>query len=203
MMDREITRHQRSSDHPSQVASSVPTIVSYGLWVSSHSIRSLHHSYPNFSLSLSRLKVSLPESQRYTTSTTHAHHAERPDIYALPANAGQGESFPRRPGPVSFLIMVCLLLSDSSSPVMRIIGECDGRAEYELGGVGRRLILVARVGWVHRCMAIIDFQKEAKQIGYRIEDAVEKDLFKEILKLVLDDSNTEVKNMAAQWQVTE
>lgn len=50
-------------------------------------------------------------------------------------------------------------------------------------------------------MAIIDFQKEAKQIGYRIEDAVEKDLFKEILKLVLDDSNTEVKNMAAQWRV--
>ena len=99
--------------------------------------------------------------------------------------------------------MVSHLLSDSSSPVMRTIGECDGRAEYELGVVGRRLILVASVGWVHRCMAIIDFQKEAKQIGYRIEDAVEKDLFKEILKLVLDDSNTEVKNMAAQWQVTE
>jgi hypothetical protein len=48
-------------------------------------------------------------------------------------------------------------------------------------------------------MAIIDFQKEAKQIGYRIEDSVEKDLFKEILKLVLEDGNTEVKNMAAQW----
>ena len=167
-----------------------------------HSVIASFISEP-LSLCLSRLKVSLPESQRYTTSTTHAHHAERPDIYALPANAGQGESFPRRPGPVSFLIMVCLLLSDSSSPVMRIIGECDGRAEYELGVVGRRLILVASVGWVHRCMAIIDFQKEAKQIGYRIEDAVEKDLFKEILKLVLDDSNTEVKNMAAQWQVTE
>jgi hypothetical protein len=51
----------------------------------------------------------------------------------------------------------------------------------------------------YRCMAIIDFQKEAKQIGYRIEDSVEKDLFKEILKLVLEDGNTEVKNMAAQW----
>jgi hypothetical protein len=30
---------------------------------------------------------------------------------------------------------------------------------------------------------------------------VEKDLFKEILKLVLEDGNTEVKNMAAQWWV--
>ncbi|KAG7530369.1 hypothetical protein FFLO_05085 [Filobasidium floriforme] len=53
-----------------------------------------------------------------------------------------------------------------------------------------------------RCMAIIDFQKEAKQIGYRIEDSVEKDLFKEILKLVLEDGNTEVKNMAAQCLAT-
>jgi hypothetical protein len=50
-----------------------------------------------------------------------------------------------------------------------------------------------------RCMAIIDFQKEAKQPGYRFDEMAEKDLFKEILKLVIDDSNTEVKNMAAQW----
>jgi hypothetical protein len=50
-------------------------------------------------------------------------------------------------------------------------------------------------------MAIIDFQKEAKQEHYRLEDAAEREMFKEILKLVLDDSVTEVKNMAAQWYV--
>jgi hypothetical protein len=37
-------------------------------------------------------------------------------------------------------------------------------------------------------MAIIDFQKEAKQPGYRFDEMAEKDLFKEILKLVIDDS---------------
>jgi len=58
------------------------------------------------------------------------------------------------------------------------------------------LILSAPFG---SCMAIIDFQKEAKQPGYRFDEMAEKDLFKEILKLVIDDSNTEVKNMAAQW----
>jgi hypothetical protein len=56
-------------------------------------------------------------------------------------------------------------------------------------------------GYYYRCMAIIDFQKEAKQPGYRFDEMAEKDLFKEILKLVMDDSNTEVKNMAAQWYV--
>lgn len=53
-----------------------------------------------------------------------------------------------------------------------------------------------------RCMAIIDFQKEAKQPNYRIEEPVEKELFKEILKLVIDDTNIEVKNMGAQCLAT-
>lgn len=52
-------------------------------------------------------------------------------------------------------------------------------------------------------MAMIDFQKEAKQPNYRIEHDVERLIFKEVLKLALDDSNSEVKNMSVQWWVLD
>lgn len=46
-----------------------------------------------------------------------------------------------------------------------------------------------------RCMAIIDFQKDAQQTGYRMEEAVETQFFKEMLKLAIEDTNSEVRNM--------
>ncbi|KAJ9101119.1 hypothetical protein QFC21_003337 [Naganishia friedmannii] len=53
-----------------------------------------------------------------------------------------------------------------------------------------------------RCMALIDFQKEvAKSIStgghFKIEEHAEITLFKEVVKLVLEDSNSEVRNLAS------
>lgn len=53
-----------------------------------------------------------------------------------------------------------------------------------------------------RCMALIDFQKEVNKpssIPFKLEEYTELTLFREVLKLVLEDEHTEVRNLATGW----
>jgi cullin-associated NEDD8-dissociated protein 1 len=53
-----------------------------------------------------------------------------------------------------------------------------------------------------RCMALIDFQKEVNKtssVPFKLEEHAELSLFREVLKLVLEDQNTEVRNLATGW----